>query len=119
MEAGSAESQQPCPPAIVTPAPSLPRASLAVRRAAQLPKLKDLTVRPRDSMDEAPSAGPYPDLSERDLDLDYGDCDPSFAQELSELYSYSELPEFPTQPSRLPPLLPALWRTREGLVGRE
>lgn len=32
---------------------------------------------------------------EADLDLEYGDCDPSFAQELSELYAYSELPDFP------------------------
>ena len=65
------------------------RASLAARRSAQLPKLKDIRRRP-DSLEE----GGNGEANEGDLEMEYGDADPSFGAELSEIYAYSELPEF-------------------------
>uniref|UniRef100_A0A914WKF0 Uncharacterized protein n=1 Tax=Plectus sambesii TaxID=2011161 RepID=A0A914WKF0_9BILA len=69
--------------------PELCESSLAQRRAAQLPKLRELMRRPKpDSVDITDGNG-----SDPDLDFVYADCD-VLSAELSELYTYSELDDF-------------------------
>uniref|UniRef100_A0A5S6Q783 Far11/STRP C-terminal domain-containing protein n=1 Tax=Trichuris muris TaxID=70415 RepID=A0A5S6Q783_TRIMR len=65
------------------------RSGLAARRSAQLPKLA--TGPRKDQIDgcEAESDA----MGEADIEFDYNDCD-GLAQELNELYSYSESLEF-------------------------
>ncbi|CAD5232207.1 unnamed protein product [Bursaphelenchus xylophilus] len=62
--------------------------ALAQRRAAYLPKLRELSNAGNVSMDQTHARSEMGDIA-----FVYADCD-SFANELSELYSYSEVDEF-------------------------
>uniref|UniRef100_A0A914EH44 Uncharacterized protein n=1 Tax=Acrobeloides nanus TaxID=290746 RepID=A0A914EH44_9BILA len=70
--------------------PEMCESSLAQRRAAQLPKLKEISHDIKPSMD---LHGTRIEMDE--IDCQYGDCD-SYCAELGELYSYSEMDDWST-----------------------